>query len=79
LRGGERKDIPLCHYRKTPGDTFARLFISYEDDDGISFDPDERNIMSIGLYSEGAPTLLYLKFERGPDGLVKVSEVHGSK
>jgi hypothetical protein len=71
LRSGEKKRLPLCHYRHTKGDTFARIFVYFEDDDKNDFDPEELGYMHVGLYSEGLPQHVKLKFERSEkDGLV---------
>lgn len=71
LRGGETKKIPICHYTITDGDTFARVFVNYEDDiDRYEFDPDNTNTMTLGFFSESAPRFVTLKFERNKDGFV---------
>lgn len=75
LRGGESKEIPLCHYRYVNGDTFAQVIINYEDGDRFSFDPENYNHMVVGFYSESAPEHIKLKFERMPTGLVKITEI----
>jgi hypothetical protein len=75
LRGGEKKRLLLCHYEMTKGDTFARVFLDFEDDDTISFDPEKYSFMDIGLYSEGPPQRKRVKFERSAkDGLVTCLE-----
>lgn len=73
--GLEEQEIPLCYYRRAPRDTHTRLYLSYEDEDGVFFDPDDRSVMAVGFYSDGAPTQVSLKFERDSDGRVNVTEV----
>jgi hypothetical protein len=80
LRGGEKKRLLLCHHEMTKSDTFARVFLDFEDDDTISFDPEEYSFMDIGLYSEGPPQRKRLKFERSAkDGLVTCLEFTDKK
>ena len=75
LRGGETKEVPIIYYKVTRGDTFNDLKIEFEDGSSMSFDPTERNIMSIGLYSEIAPRHEKLKIDRLNDGWISVTKI----
>ncbi len=74
LRGGEAKEIPILLYKVTKGDTFTRLVVYFEDGTPYEFDPDDRNVMSIGLYSEGPFNEYKLRLDRLADGSISVTK-----
>jgi hypothetical protein len=74
LRGGEPKEITICHCRHTKGDTFAQVVMCYLGNWSTSFDPQDRPEMTIGLFSESPPRIVKLKFDWAKDTVLSVTE-----
>lgn len=77
LRGGEPREITICHCRHTKGDTFAQIVMCYLGNWSTAFDPADRPEMTIGLFSESAPTIVKLKFDWAKDTVLSVTEIKG--
>ena len=74
LRGQEKKEVLLCTTSVSPGDTFLWVAVHYETMPA-TFYPADQNELLLGLYSEGSPEFVRLRFGRLPDGGLQVSRI----
>jgi len=72
LRSGETKDVYFCSARTSPDNSFIIVTIEFESSEEW-VDPDDQREVVIGLYSEGRPNRVRLRFERGTRGLLMIA------